>query len=326
MAGFVGTEKPFQQTLTLSARELLGLLGPAETNRPHLEKTWGVEIHTRGGEITFSHPEREPVDRAADRARHLLRSLTEGEVLSARQIDWYRDADTGSVPVNTVVTGAMRQTIRVKTPGQANFYTAVQRNDLVFAIGPAGTGKTYLAVALAIEALRRKLIDSIYLVRPAVEAGETLGYLPGTFREKVDPYLQPLYDAIKDMVTREQYQTLFSSGVIEIAPLAYMRGRTLNNAYVILDEAQNTTLSQMKMFLTRMGTNSKAIITGDVTQVDLKHKEESGLLLITEVLQGVPNIAFVHLDSRDVVRHPLVRDIIEAFSRYDQRHGSENKI
>ena len=206
--------------------------------------------------------------------------------------------------------------VRAKTPGQVQMVKSSAKNDILFAIGPAGTGKTYTSVALAVKALKERKVQKIILARPAVEAGETLGFLPGDLREKIDPYLRPLYDALEDMLDQEKLNLNLQKNIIEIAPLAYMRGRTLNNAFVILDEAQNATNIQMKMFLTRIGFNSRAIITGDVTQTDLPRKQESGLISIPLILGDVDGIDFVYLDDGDVVRHKLVKDIINAYDRY----------
>ncbi|MEX2397414.1 MAG: PhoH family protein [Balneolales bacterium] len=206
--------------------------------------------------------------------------------------------------------------IRAKTPGQKRIVDATKEHDIVFAIGPAGTGKTYTSVALAVRALKERKIKKIVLVRPAVEAGESLGFLPGDLKEKIDPYLRPLYDALEEMIEFERLEQNLSRNIIEIAPLAYMRGRTLNNAYVILDEAQNATQIQMKMFLTRLGLNSRAIVTGDITQTDLPKRQESGLMTVQKVLEQVEGVSFVHLGQEDVVRHKLVRDIIDAYEKH----------
>ncbi len=210
--------------------------------------------------------------------------------------------------------------IRAKTPHQVELVQSLRTHDIVFAVGPAGTGKTYTAVALAVAALKSKQATRIVLCRPAVEAGERLGFLPGDFREKIDPYLRPLYDALEDMLSREKLTALMEQNIVEIAPLAYMRGRTLNSAFAILDEAQNATSSQMKMFLTRLGANSRAIITGDVTQSDLPRPRESGLVRASQILEGVEGIGFVHFDEGDVIRHKLVKDIIRAYQKYDQEN------
>lgn len=214
------------------------------------------------------------------------------------------------------------ESVRAKTPGQRNIVQTVQNNDIVFAIGPAGTGKTYTSVALAVKALKERRVKKIVLCRPAVEAGESLGFLPGGLREKIDPYLRPLYDALEEMIDYESLELNMAKNIIEIAPLAYMRGRTLNNAFVILDEAQNATNMQMKMFLTRLGLNSQAIVTGDITQTDLPSTQASGLISIQQILENIKGIKFVYLDQRDVVRHRLIRDIIQAYDRYEDKNKS----
>ena len=210
--------------------------------------------------------------------------------------------------------------IRPKTLGQKKFIDTVRKNDIVFVIGPAGTGKTYLAVAIALSALKNKEVNRIILVRPAVEAGESLGYLPGDLLEKIDPYFRPLYDAMYEMMPSEKFQKYMDRGIIEIAPLAYMRGRTLNDSFIILDDAQNTTLGQMKMFLTRFGFGSKVIINGDITQVDLPLKEHSGLIRVAKILKNIESIGFVYLNDQDVVRHRLVQEIIRAYEKEDLRN------
>ena len=207
--------------------------------------------------------------------------------------------------------------IKPKTPTQIEYFKRVKENDIIFAIGPAGTGKTYLGVAFCIDSLKKKQVNKIVLSRPAVEAGESLGFLPGDLSEKIDPYLKPLYDALEDMIPLEKLKSYIEKNIIEIVPLAYMRGRTLNNSFVILDEAQNASTIQMKMFLTRLGPNSKAIITGDITQIDLPKKENSGLVQIQKILKGIDDISFVYFNKSDVVRHNLVKDIIEAYEKYN---------
>jgi phosphate starvation-inducible PhoH-like protein len=215
--------------------------------------------------------------------------------------------------------------VKARTQGQKQYIQQIRKNDIVFAIGPAGTGKTYLAVAMAVAALKNRDVTRIILARPAVEAGESLGFLPGDFREKIDPYLRPLYDALEDMLSVEKLRGYLEKRIIEIVPLAYMRGRTLHNAFVILDEAQNATAMQMKMFLTRLGPNSRAIITGDVTQIDLPTKTTSGLVQIQEVLKKVQGVTFCSFDKNDVVRHKLVKDIIEAYDRYHTNGTGDGK-
>jgi phosphate starvation-inducible PhoH-like protein len=218
-------------------------------------------------------------------------------------------------PDGVIVYGTRGAPIKPKTPNQIKLVQLVQDNDLVFALGPAGTGKTYISVALAVHALKNKQVKKIIITRPAVEAGENLGFLPGDLKEKIDPYLRPIYDALNDMILHEKLQYYMEREIIEIAPLAYMRGRTLNNAFILLDEGQNTTPMQMKMFLTRMGPESKMIVTGDISQVDLPHNQRSGLKEAARILEGVKGIGFIELNERDVVRHRLVRDIIEAYDK-----------
>jgi phosphate starvation-inducible PhoH-like protein len=229
----------------------------------------------------------------------------------------FNDLQVGSI-VTSIVT---RERIKPRTVGQKEYIRAIESFDLVFSIGPAGTGKTYLAVAMAVAALKKRMVARVILVRPAVEAGESLGFLPGDIRAKVDPYLRPVYDALHDMLSAEKIRKLMEMGVIEIVPLAFMRGRTLNNSFVILDEAQNTTVAQMKMFLTRLGENSRAVVTGDITQIDLDDKKASGLVRIQKILKGVKGIEFVYLTEKDVVRHRLVQAIIKAYERYEDKLG-----
>jgi phosphate starvation-inducible PhoH-like protein len=218
--------------------------------------------------------------------------------------------------LDTIVLYTKKDVIKARTSGQINYINLARKNDICFAIGPAGTGKTYLAVAIAVSALKRGLVKKMILARPAVEAGESLGFLPGDFREKIDPYLRPLYDALDDMIPSDKLKSYIEKRVIEIVPLAYMRGRTLNNAYVILDEAQNATTMQMKMFLTRLGGNSKSIVTGDITQIDLPPKQVSGLVQAKDILSKVEGVAFAYFDKGDVVRHKLVKDIIDAYEKF----------
>jgi len=222
-------------------------------------------------------------------------------------------------PDETLLYTTTGAPVIARTPNQKVIVKAANENDIVFTIGPAGTGKTYTSVALAVRALKERQVKKIVLVRPAVEAGESLGFLPGNLREKIDPYLRPLYDALEEMMDFDKLEMNLSKNIIEIAPLAYMRGRTLNNAFVILDEAQNATQTQMKMFLTRLGVNSKAIITGDLTQTDLPKNEHSGLKTIQHILEKIKGIAFVYMDQNDVVRHKLIRDIIEAYEKYEDK-------
>jgi phosphate starvation-inducible PhoH-like protein len=245
-------------------------------------------------------------------------NLTQNDVETVLVLFTTGDGANGRPGLNTqhtILFTPSGGTIKAKTPNQMRLVEAARNNDIVFAIGQAGTGKTYTAVALAVAALKSRQVKRIVLCRPAVEAGERLGFLPGDLREKIDPYLRPLYDALEDMIPREKLSAYLDQNVVEIVPLAYMRGRTMTNAFLILDEAQNATALQMKMFLTRLGPNSRAIITGDVTQIDLPSRQESGLIQVQSVLTQVPGIAFIYFDKSDVVRHKLVKDIIEAYDR-----------
>jgi len=228
----------------------------------------------------------------------------------------FEESESGEPDI--IVFGNSGKPVRARTPNQKRLLEANAKNDLIFAIGPAGTGKTYTAIALAVRALKNKEIKKIILSRPAVEAGENLGFLPGDLKDKIDPYLQPLYDALQDMIPAKKLEEFMKDGVIQIAPLAFMRGRTLSNAYVILDEAQNTTVNQLKMFLTRMGLNAKFIITGDITQIDLPRKSNSGLIQALKILKGIKNISTIYFDKKDIVRHKLVRDIVEAYHKHDE--------
>ncbi|MBL7139129.1 MAG: PhoH family protein [Bacteroidales bacterium] len=242
--------------------------------------------------------------------------------LTKGDITYILAAENGEIPLKpeghhsgVLVHGRNGLLIRARTPNQRKMVEAIDRDDLMIAIGPAGTGKTYTAVALAIRALKNKEVQQIILTRPAVEAGENLGFLPGDLKEKLDPYLQPLYDALRDMLPTQRLLALLEDGTIEVAPLAFMRGRTLNNAFAILDEAQNTTPAQLKMFLTRMGASAKFIVTGDITQIDLPPKQESGLIHAQSILKGIPGISFVYLDETDIIRHKLVSRIIRAYAK-----------
>jgi len=266
-------------------------------------------------------------DNAVKIIEGLLSIIRKGHPLSIAQVRYHVEMSERKQPVNwkllykdVIHVFKKNKEIRPKTLGQQKYVEAVRKNDIVFAIGPAGTGKTYLAVAIALSALKNEEVDRIILVRPAVEAGESLGYLPGDLLEKIDPYFRPLYDAMYEMMPSEKFQKYMERGIIEIAPLAYMRGRTLNDSFIILDDAQNTTLGQMKMFLTRFGFGSKVIINGDITQVDLPLKEHSGLKRVEKILKKIKGIEFVYLDDRDVVRHRLVQEIIRAYEKEDSRN------
>ena len=297
----------------------LALLGPADVNLTTLAKHYKTAIVVRDGRIMLSGPKTEESELMGLLDR-LLARVRQGEPLSPELINAEvdrllrsRQPGAGEGEPEVLAIRTPRKAIFAKTRNQRIYLQAMGRHDIILAVGPAGTGKTYLAVAAALESLVSGHSSRIVLTRPAVEAGESLGYLPGTFKEKVDPYLRPLYDALFDMMPMERVQRLIEQEVIEVAPLAFMRGRTLSDAYIILDEAQNTTSTQMRMFLTRLGWNSKAIVTGDITQIDLAAEHTSGLIEAVERLNGVTGISIVHLTDADVVRPPLVSRIIRAY-------------
>ncbi|MCX7984702.1 MAG: PhoH family protein [Bacteroidetes bacterium] len=316
-----------EKKIPLAGVDAVQLLGFNDSHLQLLEERFDATIVVRGETVTVRGTVQE-VGRVEKVLKELVYLLNKNGNLTINDVETVIDlvsvngttsdnpeellTDDGDLPILYTKSGI----IKAKTPGQKHYIQQIKKNDIVFAIGPAGTGKTYLAVAMAVAALKNRDVTRIVLTRPAVEAGESLGYLPGDFREKVDPYLRPLYDALEEMISVEKLRSYIEKHIIEIAPLAYMRGRTLHNAFVILDEAQNATALQMKMFLTRLGTNSRAVITGDVTQIDLPSKTTSGLVQIQEVLKSVQGISFVYFDRNDVVRHKLVKDIIDAYDRY----------
>ncbi|PLT34660.1 PhoH family protein [Bacillus sp. V5-8f] len=306
-----------------SPNEALALLGNADSNVKVLEEELNVSIITRGGGISVAG-DLENAAHAENILKELLTVIRKGINISSRDVVYAIElSKKGTLEYfhelyeEEIAKTAKGKSIRVKTLGQRHYISAIRKNDLVFGIGPAGTGKTYLAVVMAINALKNGQVKRIILTRPAVEAGESLGFLPGDLKEKVDPYLRPLYDALHDLLGMEHTQRMIERGTIEIAPLAYMRGRTLDDAFVILDEAQNTTQAQMKMFLTRLGFGSKMVITGDRSQIDLPKGVKSGLIAAADILGGVPGLSFIYLEQSDVVRHPLVAKIISA---YEQAH------
>jgi phosphate starvation-inducible PhoH-like protein len=303
--------------LNTEGADLLTLAGVNDANLIELQRQTGTRVTLRGDTLTLIGTT-DAVERATSVAQRMIDAAKQGTVLDADDVlrmsmDGAREP-AGSATDNRIVLPGVRRIIQPKTPGQAEYLGAIAENDIVVGIGPAGTGKTYLAVAAAVDALSRKRVRRIVLARPAVEAGESLGFLPGDMQAKVDPYLRPLYDSLEDMMPVERMQKALETRTIEIAPLAYMRGRTLADAFVILDEAQNATAAQMKMFLTRLGVNSKTVITGDKTQIDLPKREESGLMQIERILTGIDGIAFHYLSETDVVRHRLVREIIKAYA------------
>ena len=309
--------------VTVPSNDLMvGLLGQRDEVLRLIEAAFpGTNIHIRGNEISLSGPEAIDVGRLFDELMLLQRKGEHVDAVNVgRTIDMVRANERPSeVLTAEVLRSARGRSVRPKTSGQKKYTDAIRENVVTFGIGPAGTGKSYLAVALAVQALQGKQVERIILTRPAVEAGERLGFLPGDMMAKIDPYLRPLYDALFDMLTPEGAQKLIENGRIEVAPLAYMRGRTLNSSFIILDEAQNTTPEQMKMFLTRIGFGSKVVITGDITQIDLDGRK-SGLVNLEHVLSGVDGLAFVHLTGRDVVRHKIVQDIVGAYEQA-QAHG-----
>jgi len=296
---------------------MLTLAGVNDENLIELSKQSGAKIALRGDTLTITGTQ-DAVNRATPIARRMIDTakqqmeLTADDVLRM-SIDTPR-GEGGAEDLQRIVLPGIRKVIQPKTSGQSEYLKLISENDIVVGIGPAGTGKTYLAVAAAVDALSCKRVRRIVLARPAVEAGESLGFLPGDLQAKVDPYLRPLYDALEDMMPQERVQKALETRTIEIAPLAYMRGRTLADAFVILDEAQNATNAQMKMFLTRLGINSKTVITGDKTQIDLPRREDSGLVQVERILPGIDGIGFHYLNESDVVRHRLVREIIKAYA------------
>jgi phosphate starvation-inducible PhoH-like protein len=301
---------------------MVNVLGPRDEYLRILERDLEADIHVRGNEVTLSGSAM-AVAHAAEVLTEIVTIIRTGQGLSAADVERVvgMTAEAGELRPAEVLTQNILsnrgKTIRPKTLNQKRYVDAIDAHTVVFGIGPAGTGKTYLAMAKAVAALQDKRVNRIILTRPAIEAGERLGFLPGTLNDKIDPYLRPLYDALHDMVDPDSVPRLLTAGTIEVAPLAYMRGRSLNDAFIILDEAQNTTAEQMKMFLTRLGFGSTMVVTGDVTQVDLPSGQRSGLREVQQILDGVQDVAFCHLTSHDVVRHQLVGKIVAAYDRYE---------
>jgi phosphate starvation-inducible PhoH-like protein len=314
------TDTVVTQRLSTEGADLLTLAGVNDANLIELARLSGSKVALRGDALSITGAG-DQVDRAAAVATRMIESarqrspVTPDDVMRMHSEDWQPSAGALSTPdVTRIALPGVRKVVQPKTPGQAEYLAQIAENDIVVGIGPAGTGKTYLAVAAAVDALMRKRVRRIVLARPAVEAGENLGFLPGDMQAKVDPYLRPLYDALDEMMPAERIQRALETRTIEIAPLAFMRGRTLGDAFVILDEAQNATNLQMKMFLTRLGVNSKIVITGDKTQIDLPRREESGLIQVERILRDIEGIAFHYFTDADVIRHRLVRDIIKAYA------------
>ncbi|MCH7764259.1 MAG: PhoH family protein [Candidatus Marinimicrobia bacterium] len=312
-----------KKTIELKGVDLQTLLGVADSNIRLLNETFSTKILIRGNNVTLDG-DKNDVELVHEIIYEMIQtlsrkgSLTKKDVLQLIKVIRSENGHSVDVPKDVIHYGK-KGAIVPRTEGQKKYAHICNKNDIVFSIGPAGTGKTFLAVAFAVAALENHDVDRIILSRPAVEAGESLGFLPGDLKEKVDPYLTPLYDALNEIMPANKLKLILKKNVIEIVPLAYMRGRTLNNAFLILDEAQNSTPMQMKMFLTRLGVNSKGIITGDITQIDLPRRSDSGLIDVINVLKGVDGIGFVKLDETDVVRHKLVRDIIIAYDKANDK-------
>ena len=314
----------FSVNLTIENEQSLpSLYGDMDKNLRLIENTYGVILHARGNRIQIEGDEK-----TVSKVEHLIRQLADmlaqgiivqkDDVKDAIQAFSSNSSSTlKDIFQKTIPVSSRKRPVTPKNETQRGYIEAIRQYDIVFGIGPAGTGKTYLAMATAVSALLRREVSRIILVRPAVEAGEKLGFLPGDLYEKINPYLRPLYDALYDMIETEKANKLVERGDIEIAPLAFMRGRTLNDSFIILDEAQNTTMEQMKMFLTRLGFNSKTVITGDITQVDLPHDRSSGLIEAQKILEGIEDIRFVYFTNKDVVRHKLVQQIIKAYEQYE---------
>ena len=313
----------YKTTMTIDSPDaFVNLFGLRDENIDLMKHELGVEIFAHGDEIVITGAQ-EKAELCKTVLLRLSQIIARGEVVDRSRIRYAIDlASEGNADrIDEIMQGVIAITyrgrqVKCKTLGQKQYVDAMKKNTCCFAVGPAGTGKTYLAIAMAVVALKNKDIERIILTRPAVEAGEKLGFLPGDLQQKVDPYLRPLYDALNDMMGVEAYQRLLERGAVEVAPLAYMRGRTLNDAFIILDEAQNTTSEQMKMFLTRMGAGSRMVITGDITQIDLPDGKRSGLIEALEVLRGVEDIGMVTLTHKDVVRHELVQAIVRAYERH----------
>ncbi len=316
----------FEQTINIDRMEhAVSLFGSFDENIRNIEREYSVAVVSRGSDLKITG-EAEGVAKAVRAINGLLSLINKGEALTEQNVRYVMtlvgEGNEGQIATmgnDCVCITSRGKPVKPKTLGQKKYIEAIKDNTIVFGIGPAGTGKTYLAVAMAVNAFRAKEVNRIILTRPAVEAGEKLGFLPGDLQQKVDPYLRPLYDALFDMLGAENFQKYQERGSIEVAPLAYMRGRTLDDSFVILDEAQNTTPEQMKMFLTRLGFNSKMVITGDITQIDLPDGKRSGLVEVIKILKNVEDIENVTFNDKDVVRHRLVQDIVKAYAKYEER-------
>jgi phosphate starvation-inducible PhoH-like protein len=307
---------------------MVSLLGERDELLKIVEKAFQSSILVRGNEITISGDERE-LETIGELFEELLELLSSGMALTPQSVEKaiemiLEEGELNPTEVFTdIIISRRGKVIRPKTPNQKRYVEAMRANTIVFTIGPAGTGKTYLAMAMAVKALLSKEVGRIILTRPAVEAGEKLGFLPGDLYQKVDPYLRPLYDCLYEMVEVEKFSRYMEQGIIEVAPLAFMRGRTLNDSFIVLDEAQNTSPEQMKMFLTRLGFGSKAVVTGDITQIDLPGSQRSGMNVVREILTDIEGIEFIYMDERDVVRHKIVQEIVRAYRLYDDLRNGE---
>ena len=322
-----------QKTVRIENTEITSrIFGSFDVNVRMIENSFGVQIYNRSDEdgdaVMISGEDAESVRMAADAVKYLGDMARSSEMLGEQQVGYVidmlkdgRESELSSLEQDCICITAKGKPLKAKTVGQKHYVNAISKNTIIFGVGPAGTGKTFLAVAMAVKALREKQVSRIILTRPAIEAGEKLGYLPGDLQSKIDPYLRPLYDALFEMMGAENYQRHIEKGTIEIAPLAYMRGRTLDDSFIILDEAQNSTPEQMKMFLTRLGFNSKAVITGDLTQTDLPSGQKSGLATAVKILEGIDDIAIHRFTDRDVVRHKLVQNIIRAYEKYERERS-----
>lgn len=311
--------------------DAISLFGKFDENIKMIEKQFQVSILNRSDELKVTG-RTESVDKALNVINKLLEMLNKGEEVTTQTVSYLlelakedKEEEVSDIIGDVICVNSKGKQIRSKTSGQRKYIESMKRNDVVFGIGPAGTGKTYLAIAMAVTFLRNKKVSRIILTRPAVEAGEKLGFLPGDLQEKINPYLKPLYDALYDILGIETFQKYMENGVIEVAPLAYMRGRTLDDSFIILDEAQNTTPEQMKMFLTRFGFGSRVVVTGDITQIDLGKDKVSGLKLVTKILRDIEGIDFVYLSDKDIVRHRLVMEIIRAYQRYADKQNGESE-
>ena len=318
-----------EKKIVIENVNMLDFLGFNDSNLKIIEDRFNTSITVRGENVILKGvmEEIEIIQKILNEMTYVLNTsgrLTANDVNTILELTLEGKEIVEEGELESIVLYTKKDVIKARTSGRITYINLARKNDICFAIGPAGTGKTYLAVAVAVSALKRGLVKKLILARPAVEAGESLGFLPGDFREKIDPYLRPLYDALDDMIPSEKLKAYIEKGIIEIVPLAYMRGRTLNNAYVILDEAQNSTTMQMKMFLTRLGGSSKAIITGDLTQIDLPPKQVSGLVQAREILSQVEGVAFAYFDKSDVVRHKLVKDIIDAYEKYGNNKNGDS--